>query len=217
MNISDYKAAVFDFDGTIIDSMNLWSDIDVEYLARFGHVPEPSLHDDIEGMSSLEMAVYFREKYGINQTDEEMIRDWIDMSVYKYRYELSLKPYAREFISYLRGKGLKLAIATSTEEDIIIPCLRERGLMDYFDALATTSECTKGKPSPEVYLLAAQKVGTKPSACIAFEDLPAGILSAKKAGMFTVGVDDSFSRDKEEEKRKLSDLFIMDFRELIEE
>ena len=75
MNILDYQAAVFDFDGTIIDSMNMWSEIDIEYLSRYGHEPGPFLHDEIEGMSPGEMAVYFRENYGIPRSDEEMIRE----------------------------------------------------------------------------------------------------------------------------------------------
>ena len=217
MDIGRFKGAVFDFDGTLIDSMNMWSEIDDEYLERYGHAPDPFLHDEIEGMSAMEMAVYFREKYSIPRTPGEMIREWVDMSVQKYLYELKLKPLAAEFVSYLRGKGLKIAIATSTEPDIILPCLKERGISHLFDAIATTSECGAGKPSPLVFGLAAEKIGVSPCDCIAFEDLPAGLVSAKNAGMFTVAVDDSFSKKKEQEKRRLSDLFIESFSELMDQ
>lgn len=215
MNILNYQAAVFDFDGTIIDSMNMWTEIDVEYLARYGHEFSASLQNEIEGMSADEMAVYFREKYGIPRTNEEMIREWVEMSEYKYLHELRLKPFAKEFIGYLHQNGIKVAVATSTEKCIIEPCLRKRGILDLFDGITTTTECGIGKPAPDVFLLAASRIGADPSGCVAFEDLPAGILSARRAGMFTVAVDDSFSREKEAEKRALSDYFIYDFSELM--
>lgn len=214
MNILDYQAAVFDFDGTIIDSMNMWSEIDVEYLSRYGHEPGPFLHDEIEGMSPGEMAVYFRENYGIPRTDEEMIQDWVEMSVTKYLYELRLKPHVCEFLSFLRDRGLKIGVATSTAMDIIVPCFEKRGIARFFDTIVTTGECGKGKPAPDVYLRAAERLGVSPSECLAFEDLPAGILAAKAAGFYTIAVDDSFSRNKEAEKRKMADLFIYDFSEL---
>ena len=214
MDIRKFKAAVFDFDGTIVDSMNLWTEIDIEYLARYGHGFSEDLQKHIEGMSTDEMAVYFRNTYGIPRTNEEMKRDWTEMSIEKYLYEVQLKPGVLEFLQLLKEYGIRTAIATSTEKDILLPFLKKRNLTDYFDAFATTTEAGKGKPEPGVFLLAAERIRTDPKHCIAFEDLPLGILSAKNAGMFTVGVDDSYSRDRISEKIALSDHFIRDYREL---
>lgn len=215
MTIKDFKGAVFDFDGTLVDSMNMWTDIDIEYLARYGHRFTADLQTDIEGMSTDEMAVYFRNRYGIPRTNSEMREDWEEMSREKYLYEIPLKPYVREFLVLLRKSGIKTAVATCTELSIARRSLETHGILGMFDAMATTTEAGCGKPAADVYLLAAERLGLDPSECIAFEDLPAGIESAKNAGMFTVAVDDSFSRDKEAQKREMSDLFIYDFSQLL--
>lgn len=208
-------AFIFDFDGTLVDSMNMWTDIDVEYLGRFGKEFTEDLQRDIEGMSTAEMCVYFRERYQIPQTDEEMIRAWTEMSRHKYLYEIGLKPGVREFLDCCRKEKIPMGIATSTELDIAVPCLRTHGIDGYFDHITTTTEAGAGKPDPAVFLLAAKRMGYPPSECIAFEDLPAGIRAAKTAGMYVIAVDDSFSADREEEKRRLSDRFIRDFFELL--
>lgn len=209
------KAFIFDFDGTLVDSMNMWTDIDVEYLGRFGKEFSEDLQRDIEGMSTAEMCVYFRERYQIPQTNEEMICAWTEMSRHKYLYEIGLKPGVREFLKRCRESGIPLGIATSTELDIAIPCLETHGIDSYFQTVATTTEAGAGKPDPAVFLLAAKRMGFDPRDCIAFEDIPAGILAAKAAGMRVIAVDDSFSADRAEEKRQLADRFVRDFHELL--
>lgn len=216
MTIKDFKGAVFDFDGTLVDSMNMWTEIDIEYLARYGHEFTADLQTDIEGMSTDEMAVYFRKRYNIPRTNQEMREDWEEMSREKYLHEIQLKPNVKKFLDYVKNNGLKIAIATSTELSIALPCLKSHEISGYFDAVATTTEAGCGKPAPDVYLLAAKKLELKPMECIAFEDLPAGIEAAKKAGMFTVAVDDSFSSDRVDEKKALSDMFIFNYREIYE-
>jgi len=209
------KAIIFDFDGTLVDSMNMWTDIDIEYLGRYGKTFSEDLQRDIEGMSTAEMCVYFRERYQIPQTNEEMINAWTEMSRHKYLYEIGLKAGVREFLEHCREKKIRMAIATSTELDIAIPCLKTHGIDGYFETVATTTEAGIGKPDPAVFLLAAKRLGLEPSECIAFEDLPAGIRAAKAAGMTVIAVDDSFSHDREEEKRELADRYIKDFFELL--
>lgn len=215
MTIKEFKGAVFDFDGTLVDSMNMWTDIDIEYLARYGHEFTADLQKDIEGMSTDEMAVYFRNRYGIQRTNQQMREDWEEMSREKYLKEIPLKPHVPEFLSYLESLGIKMGIATSTELSIALPCLERFSIEKYFDTITTTTEAGCGKPAPDVYLLAVRRMGLLPSDCIAFEDLPAGIMAAKAAGIYTAAVYDSFSEDREEEKRSLSDMFISDFSELL--
>jgi len=206
---------LFDFDGTLVDSMNMWTDIDIEYLARFGHAYTDDLHADIEGMSTKEMCAYFHRRYQIPQTDEEMIRTWTGMSRHKYLHEIPLKEGAAELLYCLKKEGIRMGIATSTELDILIPCLESHGIDGYFETLTTTTEAGAGKPDPAVYLLAARRMGVEPAGCTAVEDLPAGIIAAKKAGMTVVAVEDSFSSGRREEKKRLADRFIMSLSELL--
>jgi len=211
------RVILFDFDGTLVDSMNMWTDIDIEYLARFGQPYSDDLHSAIEGMSTKEMCNYFHSRYDIPQTDEEMIRTWTEMSRHKYLYEIPLKDGVKELLPYLKREGIRMGIATSTELDILIPCLKSHGIDGYFETLTTTTEAGAGKPSPAVYLLAAERMGADPSECMAIEDLPAGIIAAKEAGMTVLAVDDSFSAGRREEKTRLADRFIMSLSELLPE
>ena len=102
------KAVIFDFDGTLVDSMWMWKQIDIEYLGRFGIVLDDSgakrLQKDIEGMSFTETAVYFKDTFYIPDDIDVIKNDWTDMSVEKYRHEVGLKPYVREFLDFLKEK-----------------------------------------------------------------------------------------------------------------
>lgn len=209
------RVILFDFDGTLVDSMNMWTDIDIEYLARFGHAYTSDLNAAIEGMSTKELCDYFRKRYQIPQTDEEMIAAWTEMSRHKYLHKIPLKEGASELLHYLKSIGVRMGIATSTELDILVPCLQCHGIDGYFETMTTTTEAGTGKPDPAVYLLAANRMGVDPAECLAIEDLPAGIIAAKKAGMTVVAVEDSFSSDRRELKAKLADRFIMSLSELL--
>lgn len=209
-------AALFDFDGTLVDSMGIWTKVDIAYLKRFGHEFSADLQKDIEGMSTAEMCEYFRSRYRIPRTNEEMIRDWVEMSEEMYLHEVPLKPHVLEYLQYLKARGVRMAIATSTEPEIALPCLKARGIDSFFEAIATTTETGRGKPDPGVFQLAAKKLGVSPGICMAFDDLPAGIISAKAAGAYTIAVDDDFSKERRAEKIALADRFISDFSELIE-
>ena len=209
------EAVLFDFDGTLVDSMNMWTEIDVEYLSRFGKEYTPDLDRAIEGMNTKEMCAYFRMRYQIPRTDREMVADWVEMSRHKYLHEIPLKPFVKEYLEFLSKKGVPMGIATSTELDIAIPCLKSHGIDSFFKTVTTTTEAGAGKPDPAVYLLAAARLGAAPEKCLAFEDLPAGILAAKKAGMTVVAVEDRFSADRKEQKAALADRFIRDFSEML--
>ena len=214
---SDPEAVIFDLDGTLVDSMWMWTDIDIEYLARFGHPFSRQLQIEIEGMSIEETAVWFKEKYQIPDSLEQIQRDWISMSLDKYRNEVPLKPHAREFLSFLKSRGIRTAIASSNAIFMVEACLTSLSVKDQFDIIVTSSEAERGKPFPDVFLLAAARLGADPSRCIVFEDVPAGIRAARAAGMYTYAVYDRYSEDLEEEKRRLADAFIYDFSELMED
>ena len=108
------KAFLFDLDGTLVDSMWIWTDIDIEYLGRFGLELPGDLQNCIEGMSFTETARYFKERFAIPDSLEEMKADWNRMAWEKYMKEVPLKPGVREFLAFYRGRGVKMAVATST-------------------------------------------------------------------------------------------------------
>lgn len=211
---SDFSTVIFDLDGTVVDSMWMWTDIDIEYLARFGKEFYPQIQRDIEGMSIKETALYFQAELHVPRSIEEMMQDWIDMSIEKYRNEVKLKPYAKEFLMLLKESGIKTGIATSNALPMVEACLKSNHVYELFDRIVSASDVERGKPHPDVYLHAAELLDASPTECVVFEDIPAGIIAGNAAGMETVAVHDKFSETLTDEKRKLANLYIRDFGEL---
>ena len=209
------KAVLFDMDGTLADSMWIWRAIDVEFLGRHGIELPGRLLEDIEGMSFSETARYFRETFNLRETEEEIKAIWNEMAYEKYRDEVPLKPGARDFIYWLKDQGFRTAICTSNSRELIDVAVEARGLAQGIDYVVTACEVQAGKPAPDIYLRAAKELAVVPAACLVFEDIPAGILAGKRAGMSVCAVEDEYSAYCMEEKRRLSDFVIRDFTELL--
>lgn len=213
--LKNKKAALFDLDGTLVDSMWMWKQIDIEFLGRFGHECPDDLQKVIEGMSFSETAVYFKERFEIPLTLDEIKACWTQMSIDKYRYEVPLKKGALEFLQYCRVHGIKTGIATSNGRDMVDAVIESLKIVEYLDVITTACEVNAGKPAPDIYLEVAKRLQVDPSDCIVFEDIPAGIMAGKRAGMTVIAVEDDFSRAIKEEKTTLSDGFIDDYFELM--
>lgn len=209
------KAVIFDLDGTLIDSMSMWKEIDIEYLGRFG-IPLPAtLQKDISGMSFTETAHYFKNTFHIPDSIEKIKAAWNEMAMYKYTHTVPLKPGALEFLQELRKRGIKTGIATSNSVELVRAVLKSLAVEEYLDEIHTSCEVAKGKPAPDIYLLTAACLGVEPEECLVFEDIEEGILAGKRAGMEVCAVDDEFSKDMEAQKRELADYFIRDYFELL--
>lgn len=211
------KAVIFDMDGTLVDSMWMWTAIDIEYLGRYGYELPPDLQRIIEGMSFSETAVYFKETFQIPDSLEQIKQDWIDMSIEKYRHEVPLKKGAGRFLEYLKGHGIKAGIATSSGREMVDTVLGSLQVAPYFDVITTACEVCAGKPAPDIYLKVAKDLGAAPEECMVFEDVPAGILAGKAAGMTVCAVEDDFSAPVREEKASLADYYIEDYDKLLDE
>lgn len=210
-------AVLFDLDGTLVDSMWMWKQIDIEYLGRFGYDCPPDLQKVIEGMSFSETAEYFKTRFQIPDSIEKIKQAWVQMSIEKYRKEVPLKPGALELLQYLKQSGRKAGIATSNGREMVDAVLKALNITSYFQVIATACEVSAGKPAPDIYLEVARRLQVKPHRCMVFEDVPAGILAGKRAGMTVCAVEDEFSASMRKEKQELADFYIQDYRELFKE
>ena len=210
------KAVLFDLDGTLVDSMWMWKAIDIEYLARFGLACPDDLQKEIEGMSFSETAVYFKERFRLKESLDEIKNAWIQMSIEKYRKEVTLKPGARAFLEFISGKGLVAGIATSNGRAMVDAVLDSLDIRRYFKVVATACEVAAGKPAPDIYLNVAERLKVAPEDCVVFEDVPAGIQAGKNAGMTVFAVEDAFSLEMKAEKEQLADYYIRDYYELLD-
>lgn len=205
------EAVIFDLDGTVVDSMWMWEAIDIEYFARYNIPFESSYQTDIEGMSFHETAVYFKERFNFPDSIEQMKADWNSMAWDKYHNEVFPKPGVIDFLEKLKKKGIKRGIATSNSIELCMATLDTHALTGYFDEIHTANEVKHGKPSPDIYLLVADRLDVKPENCLVFEDLYQGICAGNNAGMRTCAIADEYSKQFWDIKINAADYHIDSF------
>ena len=215
--LENIKAVLFDLDGTLVDSMWMWEAIDIEFLGAYGYECPDDIQRAIEGMSFSETAIYFKERFCLPDSLDVIKAEWVwtRMSIDKYRHEVPLKPGVLEFLKYCKENGIRTGIGTSNGSEIVDAVLTSLKVKEYFDAVVTACEVAHGKPEPDIYLEVAKRLGVQPENCLVFEDIPAGIMAGKAAGMPVIAVEDDFSEELMDEKRELADAVISDYRELL--
>ena len=213
--LTDIDALIFDLDGTLVDSMWIWRDIDIAYLGRYNIALPENIHLLIEGMSFSETAQFFKEKFAIPDDVETIKSDWNAMAWKKYTTEVPMKTGAIAFLEDALLKGLKMGIATSNSESLVKQIADVHGLHKYFSVMKTACEVKKGKPAPDIFLLVAEALKVKPERCLVFEDIVPGIIAGKSAGMRVCAVEDIYSATTRGEKKRLADYYIENFDEVI--
>lgn len=206
--LKNIDTVLFDLDGSLVDSMWIWHEIDIAYLGKFGISLPEDLQSQIEGMSFSETAAYFKNRFRIPDCIEKIKEDWNRMAWDKYTNEVPLKEGAREFLNYCKDNGIRLGIATSNSRELVENVVKVHGLTDYFTSIVTACDVERGKPSPDVYLEASRRCGAVPDKCLVFEDVVQGILAGKAAGMKVCAVEDDYSMYQLQEKQKLADYYI---------
>ena len=213
--LNEIEAVIFDLDGTLADSMWVWTEIDREFFASRQIEMPDTLQKDIEGLGFTETAEYFVRTFRLPETVEELKEIWNRMAMEKYATEIPMKPGALEFLQYLKEQDIHMGIATSNSRLLLDVFLDARNLQGYFDAVTTSCDVCKGKPAPDVYLKTAEKLGVLPEKCFVFEDVPMGILAGKNAGMKVCAVEDEYSAGLRREKKELADYYITDYRQIL--
>lgn len=217
MLLQKKDAVLFDVDGTLIDSMGIWRDIDRIYLKRYGFDMPENLQKDLAGLSIKQAADYFREVIGINERPEKMISDWNELANDFYSNHITMKEDALKWLDLIHQRGIKMAVCTSNTRHLAYAALNRHDLLKYFEVILTGEDVTIGKPNPYIYLKAASDLGMEPEKCIVFEDIAEGIMAGKSAGMTVCGVHDLFSEDQTAQKKELADYYITSFRDIFED
>lgn len=210
--LNNIKAVIFDLDGTLVDSMWIWKDIDIKYLAKRGIELPSDLQKEIEGMSFTETASYFKNRFNIPDDIEQIKSEWNEMAYDYYKNKIKLKPGVKEFIKFLKSRNIKLGIGTSNSKLLATEVLKSHNILDCFNTLKTSCEVKKGKPNPDIFIEVAKELKVKPEECLVFEDTYAGVLAAKRAGMKVIAVKDDLSIEYKDEITSLADNYIDDYR-----
>lgn len=196
-----FKAAIFDLDGTLVDSFDIWKQIDIKFLEKRGFCVTDDYLNKISACSFREAAEYTISRFGLCESAEEIMDEWHGMAIYEYSHNIPLVPNASDYIKKLKELGVKTALATSAIEELYKPCLENNRIHDLFDVTCSVDEVGRGKNYPDIYLHISDILGIKAGDCIVFEDVLPAVKSAKKAGMKVYGVyNGNYADTKEIEK-----------------
>ena len=197
-----YHFAIFDMDGTLVDSMGYWNRLADEYLIRHGIPPlSPELREESDALTMVGTAQLFIREFGLTDTVEEICGEVNGLMEAHYRADVPLKPGAAACLEQMRAAGFKLAGASSTAPALLDICLRRLGVRDYFEFLLSCEEVGAGKNRPDVYIEAARRLGGAPENIVVFEDILVAARTAKQAG-FPLGVIYDVNSDDDQEQLK---------------
>ena len=200
-----FEAAIFDLDGTLLNSMWVWHRVDDVFFEKRGMESPEDYGRALAGKSYRESAEYTIERFRLSESWQEIVDEWTGQAVYEYANNVQLKCGAREYLHLLKGCGVKLAVATALPEYLYRPCLTHLGIIDMFDTLCSTDDTGgRGKAKGEVYLLAAGRIGVEPAKCAVFEDIPEGLAGAIYAGMKAYAVLDESGAYFHEDMKKMA-------------
>lgn len=189
----DFDAALFDLDGTLIDSKDVWTRIDEEFLARRGIVTPDDYKRAVSSKKFSEAAAYTIARFGLNDTVEGLSAEWLRMALVEYGTRVFLKPGAGDFLRRLKKRGFKLGTVSGLPHALSDAALEHNGVKDLFDAFTSADDAPRGKEHPDAFRLAAARLGTPPERCLVFEDVLACARSARQAGMTVCAVYDGQS------------------------
>lgn len=211
----EYKGVIFDLDGTILNSLQVWRKIDKNFFQNKGLIIPDDFEEKVNGMRFEDIAKYTKEICSLEEPVEDIMNEWRKLAFNEYNNIIKLKSGVFEYLIYLKENKIKIGIATACDKKLYIACLKNNKILDYFDAIVDTTEVEKGKESSEIYKLCANKLNILPKDIIVFEDIIKAIRSAKSAGMTVYAVYDRYSIENFEDIIGESDDYITDFRELI--
>jgi HAD superfamily hydrolase (TIGR01509 family) len=195
MGDASIRALIFDMDGLLVDSEPVAERAMSDFLRRHGHELRPELIGQLLGRRAAEGVALVVETYGLPGDLDEYVRLFDELRLAALYGNLRPMPGAAELIAYARESGLRIALATSNLRPHTDVTLAEAALAGLFDAEVTGDEVARGKPAPDIFLLAAERLGVEPVACLVLEDAPAGVQAAAAAGMRVVCVPHVLTRD----------------------
>lgn len=204
------KGAIFDLDGTLLDSMVLWDTLGERYLLSIGQKPHEDLRETFKTSSLKQAADYLKKEYSLSFSVSEIMNGINSLAEHFYYHEASLKAGVKVFLAFLKDNGVKMCIATATDKYLAEAALKRCGIDKYFSEIFTCTEIGHGKDEPIIFQEALGHLGTEKNETFVFEDALYAIKTAKKYGFKIAAVYDEYSKEQAEIK-ELADIYIEDF------
>ena len=209
------EGAIFDLDGTVLDSSWVWDKVDIKFLGDRGFAVPKDYVEAISPLGAERAAIYTIERFRLDEKSDDIVREWINMAKNEYAMEVMCKPFAKEYIKGLYDKGVKLAIATSSDRELFMATLEREDILKYFSHIVTVNEVERGKGYPDIYEEAARRIKINPHNCAVFEDILAGVSGAKMGEFHVVAVYDEKSEHNKDKIKELADCYIESFKQLL--
>ncbi len=200
--------AIFDMDGTIMDSMAIWHNAGNNYLLQKGITPKEDLNQKFLNMSIVDSAEFYIKEYGIKKTSQEIIDEINQMVENFYFTKAKLKDGIYEMLIEMKAKGIKMAVATATDKHLVVETLKRNNVYGLFDCIYTCTEVGADKNVPKIYDTALKTLGTDKETTFVFEDALHAITTAKNSGYTVVGVEDIYAKNNKEKIKALCDIYI---------
>ncbi len=212
----NFNGAIFDLDGTLINSMWVWENILSDFLDETGVSADDNLVNEISYMNVTQSSAYVCKLFPeLNMTPSEVRQTWIDTAIYEYENNIKLKSGAYEFLKKLKENNIKIAIGTSCPEELASACMKSNGIYDMIDFFAYTEKMGTNKGDPDFFITVLEKLGSSPERAMLFEDIKTALVTANSIGLKTVIVEDESSAPDKEYLIKNSYKYIKDFEELL--
>ena len=207
------RGAIFDVDGTLLDSMFIWDTIGEAYLRSIGYQPKENLNETFKNMSLHQAARYYQTEYGVTRSIDEIMDGVNAMLERYYRFEVPLKPGVAELLERLRQGGVRLCIATATDRHLVEAALDRCGVLSCFGEIFTCNEVGHGKDEPDIFEEALRFLGTEKAETVVFDDALYAVRTAKEAGFPVAAVYDSHEK-AQDQIRMLADVYLEELTQL---
>jgi len=204
------QGAIFDLDGTLLDSMHIWETLGSDYLLSIGCKPGKDLNDIIRTFSTLQSARYFQRAYGVNLSEGAIVAGINRLIRRHYEANIQAKSGVQSFLERLERQGVRMCIATATDEALAKTALERLGLMKYFSGIFTAASAGAGKDRPDLYRMALANLGTEKEKTVVFEDALHALQTASRDGFITIAVYDK-SEENQAFLRLHADCYISDY------
>ncbi len=207
--------AIFDLDGTLLDSMPIWVNLGETVLKSLGIIPDEETTARFRTMTLTQSSYYIKEHFPLKISAEELLQLFTDTVRKGYEEEAPLKPYAMEFLQLLQARNIPFCVATASERHLTEAALKRTGVMPYLKFVITCSDIGKTKETPDIYIEAMKKLGGKLENTVVFEDSYFSVLSAKKGGFPVIAMYDDCAKKEQEAIKKVADNYLKSFQEIL--
>ena len=203
-----FRAAIFDFDGTLAATEGLWAEVDRIYFGERGISYDELAHQTLATLGFGAGAEWVRQTYGLDEPVEDICDEWNRLGHALYATRVELRPGARDYLCALRAAGVPLALATTNDPYVLSAMRPLVDVHELFDAFVCGKEVVRPKDHPKIYLEAARRIGAAPDNCMVFEDILPGVRSARSCGMRTCAVRCADERQPREALRREADVWL---------